>query len=57
VDTKKDEKKRKSKDKYGKNTNRGYGGCSPASGCGPNFEIVLNIKQRKESEKKEEEEE
>ncbi|WXG41742.1 MAG: hypothetical protein WED07_13430 [Candidatus Freyarchaeum deiterrae] len=57
MSTKKDEKRKKSKDSYGKNsTHSGYDGCTPASGCGPNFEIVLNIKERKKSEKKEEEE-
>lgn len=53
MDTKKGEKREKSKDNYGKNSNPSYGGCDPYSGCGPNFEIVLNIKQRKESQEKE----
>ncbi|MEM3586844.1 MAG: hypothetical protein QXO71_05910 [Candidatus Jordarchaeaceae archaeon] len=35
---------------YGKNSNQIYSGCSTAGCCGPNFEIVLNIKQRKESQ-------
>jgi hypothetical protein len=50
VDVKKKSKGKKSKGLYGKNSNRSYDGCSPASGCGPNFEIVLNIKQRKEAQ-------
>lgn len=50
MDAKNKSKGKKPKEFYGKNSNHSYGGCSPASGCGPNFEIVLNIKQKKEAQ-------
>ncbi|MEM2984909.1 MAG: hypothetical protein QXR19_10775 [Candidatus Jordarchaeaceae archaeon] len=47
----KEEKGKKLVERYGQIYSQGCSGCPLETGCGPNFEVVLNIK-KKESTKK-----
>lgn len=51
MDAEKEKIRKKLIERYGQISNHGCSGCPHASSCGPNFEIEINIKERKESEK------
>lgn len=52
MDAEKEKIRKKLIERYGQISNHGCFGCPSAGACGPNFDIELNIKEKKESEKK-----
>jgi len=49
---KKEEKSKKLVERYGQISNRGCNGCPLGAACGPNFEVLLKIKNKESYEKR-----